>query len=76
MAKLKIKNYNVFIVKVLQLLVSFISSYIVLFLLVLAFGKKAINPYEYFEHILLFDAKPVALISTWDASPWLPTLAP
>lgn len=65
MNELKIKNYDVLVVRILQIIISFLSSYVVIVLIVLLVDGKFINPEEFLEHILLFDAKPIALAIAW-----------
>ncbi|MBM4055354.1 MAG: hypothetical protein FJ264_11955 [Planctomycetes bacterium] len=71
MDKLKIKNYDVLIVRILQIIISFLISYAVLVLIALIVDREFINPEEFLEHILLFDAKPLSLAIAgiaWGAS--------
>ncbi|MDP2762218.1 MAG: RDD family protein [Sideroxyarcus sp.] len=74
MAELKIKNYDVFIVRVLQIILSFLISYLAFFLIVLAVDRQLVKPAEYFEHIFLFDAKPIALAVAWSIALLMATI--
>jgi len=70
MRETSIKNYDVFVVRVAQVLLSALAaltlSYAVIMLLVLFFDKEFINLWEFIEHIMLFDdAKPIALFISW-----------
>ena len=65
MSDIKIKNYDVLIVRILQLILPFLVSYVSLLLIVLAVDGIAIEPLGYLEHLLLFDAKPIGLILGW-----------
>lgn len=65
MSELTIKTYDVLIVRILQLILPILISYVSLLFLSLVFDGKAIEPFEYFEYVLLFDGKPIALVVGW-----------
>ena len=65
MDEIKIKNYDVLIVRILQIILPFVSSYAVIFLIILFDGGRVIDPASFFNAMLLFNGKPIALIVTW-----------
>jgi hypothetical protein len=66
MSEIKIKNYDVFIVRILQIIIPFLTSYVsVLLINLVVYAGKAIDPLSFAVYILLFDAKPIGLIISW-----------
>ena len=65
MGGLKIKNYDVLIVRILQIIFSFVFSYIVIVLIALILDGNYPNPKWFVEGVLLFDAKPIGLLIGW-----------
>ncbi|CAG9001277.1 MAG: hypothetical protein CENE_03295 [Candidatus Celerinatantimonas neptuna] len=69
MDEVRIKNYDVIIARffqlIFQLIFAVLVSYLFFFIAVLITGQTFISPSDYYEHILLFDAKPIALILGW-----------
>ncbi|MBX3006948.1 MAG: hypothetical protein KF816_02870 [Melioribacteraceae bacterium] len=73
MNELIIKNYDVLIVRILQIIISFFYSYIGIVFIGLLVDGEFINPKEFIELILLFNATPLALAIVWGITAILAT---
>lgn len=62
---IKIKNYDVFIARIFQAALSIAAGYLLFDMIVAISGGPFFSFNDFYEHILLFDAKPIAISVGW-----------